>query len=389
MARSRDPEAGEHFEVVLQRTLDQQIKTIDKCSDLEQWRPAYSGPLSASIIEGFSKEVLSQGGTSRINCNQQTVQRARLGSGDELLQLTATGRKKLLHDLDDTQYDVMLIFRLHVVQKTSGGPVEFLRISPKSTDRKAFTDIIKIKPQKEASTCVPSILPSGPDCPSSPNCCTGSITFADQMLLPVVMNKEAETALTENALIWSLNPGQKWKYDPARDLMSKVWHGPGSFEQGFNHTVVLRYNRDLKREFFEVLFQSATNSTEELAGLEVVFVAENSYTGLIATIAKVGLTAIYSSGVWVVFTILRTFTKNIMFRIHLDQMPSCARLKDLCMDISRARHEKELLLEEKLFRELIQIYRSSEALVHMTAKSDEQLRAEEEEELEQISIKTE
>jgi len=91
----------------------------------------------------------------------------------------------------------------------------------------------------------------------------------------------------------------------------------------------------------------------------------------------------------VVFTILRTFTKNIMFRIHLDQMPSCARLKDLCMDISRARHEKELLLEEKLFRELIQIYRSSEALVHMTAKSDEQLRAEEEEELEQISIKTE
>jgi piezo-type mechanosensitive ion channel component 1/2 len=53
-------------------------------------------------------------------------------------------------------------------------------------------------------------------------------------------------------------------------------------------------------------------------------------------------------------------------RVVLSKMPEPMSLLQLVSDIFSARDDCDILLEEKLFRELIEIYRSPEAIIKMT-----------------------
>lgn len=53
-------------------------------------------------------------------------------------------------------------------------------------------------------------------------------------------------------------------------------------------------------------------------------------------------------------------------RIVYEEVPDVAAVKELCCDVFQARFDGDHVLEEDLFAELIQLYRSPEQLRHVT-----------------------
>lgn len=100
----------------------------------------------------------------------------------------------------------------------------------------------------------------------------------------------------------------------------------------------------------------------------VTFSAE-APKGLLRSLASVGLIGLYVGVVLAVARFLRLSVTDLAFRIIYEDMPACEELISYCEDIYLARQDGDLVLEEELFRELIEIYRSPETIIGRTIRT--------------------
>ncbi len=64
------------------------------------------------------------------------------------------------------------------------------------------------------------------------------------------------------------------------------------------------------------------------------------------------------------------WVSSLIQRIYLADMPNVDDLLRMCEDIFIARYYKDLLLDEQLYRELIELFRSPDRLVDKTKSKD-------------------
>lgn len=100
----------------------------------------------------------------------------------------------------------------------------------------------------------------------------------------------------------------------------------------------------------------------------VTFSAE-APKGILRSLASVGLIGLYVGVVLAVARFLRLSVTDLAFRIIYEDMPACDELISYCEDIYLARQDGDLVLEEELFRELIEIYRSPETIIGRTIRT--------------------
>ncbi|EFJ40273.1 hypothetical protein VOLCADRAFT_69738, partial [Volvox carteri f. nagariensis] len=84
------------------------------------------------------------------------------------------------------------------------------------------------------------------------------------------------------------------------------------------------------------------------------------------------ITGLYVTFVFAIGRFLRLSVSSLRLRIPTEDLPSTRRLVALCQDIYVARAEGELVLEEQLFRALINVYRSPELLFELSRKKHKQ-----------------
>jgi hypothetical protein len=83
-----------------------------------------------------------------------------------------------------------------------------------------------------------------------------------------------------------------------------------------------------------------------------------------------GVIGLYVGVVLSVGRFLRMWVSSLIQRIYLDDMPNVDDLLRMSEDIFIARYYKDLLLEEELYRELIELFRSPDRLVDKTKSKD-------------------
>lgn len=103
--------------------------------------------------------------------------------------------------------------------------------------------------------------------------------------------------------------------------------------------------------------------------LMVVTFSAEAPRGLLISLASVGLIGLYVGVVLAVARFLRLSVTDLAFRIIYEDMPACEELISYCEDIYLARQDGDLALEEELFRELIEIYRSPETIIGRTMRT--------------------
>ncbi len=88
----------------------------------------------------------------------------------------------------------------------------------------------------------------------------------------------------------------------------------------------------------------------------------------LAFIASYGIIGLYVSVVLVISRFLRLSASNISHKIIYQDMPQVQTLANLCelVRLARSRVPPQLDLEESLYRLLIRLYRSPEALLTWT-----------------------
>jgi len=134
-------------------------------------------------------------------------------------------------------------------------------------------------------------------------------------------------------------------------------------------TLMLKSSYTSPQQWFS-LCAGLVDGAHDCHGVGVVTVSSPLAFGLFAVLGLT-LTTVYATFVLFVSNSLRAFTSGIVSRIITEEIPSCEFLWQLCLDILAARHDSELALEESLFKELIEIYRSPETLLEVTAKDKE------------------
>lgn len=97
-----------------------------------------------------------------------------------------------------------------------------------------------------------------------------------------------------------------------------------------------------------------------------VFSSEVPSNSVVETLASSGLIGLYVGIVLAVGRFLRLSITDLSYRIVFEDMPECDELLSYCEDIFLARQDGDLKLEEELFRELIELYRSPERLLLRT-----------------------
>ncbi|GIL87298.1 hypothetical protein Vretifemale_15360 [Volvox reticuliferus] len=118
---------------------------------------------------------------------------------------------------------------------------------------------------------------------------------------------------------------------------------------------------------------SAPGGSPGLMGPPLVAVVEPVQSGLLgATLSRFGITGLYVTFVFAIGRFLRLSVSSLRLRIPTEDLPSTRRLVALCQDIYVARAEGELVLEEQLFRALINVYRSPELLFELSRKKHKQ-----------------
>ena len=68
---------------------------------------------------------------------------------------------------------------------------------------------------------------------------------------------------------------------------------------------------------------------------------------------------------------LRMIVTDLTMRIMVENLPNCDELIQMCKDLFIARQYGDLLVEEELYWELIQIFRSPESLIQKTKQKQE------------------
>lgn len=68
---------------------------------------------------------------------------------------------------------------------------------------------------------------------------------------------------------------------------------------------------------------------------------------------------------------LRLAVSDLQVTIIYKDMPEPIDLVTMCEDIFTARQDREFVLERELYQELIELYRSPEALIEITKRKDD------------------
>jgi piezo-type mechanosensitive ion channel component 1/2 len=97
-----------------------------------------------------------------------------------------------------------------------------------------------------------------------------------------------------------------------------------------------------------------------------VFSSEVPSNSVVESLASSGLIGLYVGIVLAVGRFLRLSITDLSYRIVFEDMPECDELLSYCEDIFLARQDGDLPLEEELYRELIELYRSPERIILRT-----------------------
>jgi hypothetical protein len=104
----------------------------------------------------------------------------------------------------------------------------------------------------------------------------------------------------------------------------------------------------------------ATNDTS------IVTISNVVPTGIASVVATTGIVGLYVGVVLTVGRFLRLSLTGQYTRIMFEDMNEVDELRSFCKDIFLARQDGDLELEESLYRELIELYRSPERIILRT-----------------------
>mmetsp|Transcript_25306 Transcript_25306/g.35023 ORF Transcript_25306/g.35023 Transcript_25306/m.35023 type:complete len:663 (+) Transcript_25306:146-2134(+) len=97
-------------------------------------------------------------------------------------------------------------------------------------------------------------------------------------------------------------------------------------------------------------------------GPEIITVSAEVLTGIAGTLATAGIVGLYVGVVLAVSRFLRLAVSNLYLKIPYEDMPDPSEIMNQCEFIYAARQTGDLDLEEELFWELIELYRSTEEI---------------------------
>eukprot|EP00026_Physarum_polycephalum_P000140 Phypoly_transcript_00140.p1 GENE.Phypoly_transcript_00140~~Phypoly_transcript_00140.p1 ORF type:complete len:2155 (+),score=404.49 Phypoly_transcript_00140:732-6467(+) len=99
---------------------------------------------------------------------------------------------------------------------------------------------------------------------------------------------------------------------------------------------------------------------------QIVSISTTMPAALASTLVSAGIIGLYVGVVLSIGRFLRMYVTGITLRIWIENLPHCDELLRMCHDIFLARQYGDLMLEEELYQELIQIFRSPETLIDKT-----------------------
>jgi len=123
---------------------------------------------------------------------------------------------------------------------------------------------------------------------------------------------------------------------------------------------------DVITEVWSITEVNSTSSFFSKSNVQFLSLNDEILTGIVSTITSTGLLGFYVSIVLAVGRFLRIALTNLSHRPIYEDMAECEELLSFCQDIYMAREDKDLELEENLWRELIELYRSPERMILRT-----------------------
>lgn len=120
------------------------------------------------------------------------------------------------------------------------------------------------------------------------------------------------------------------------------------------------------QDFWSLTEVNSTASFFNKRTVQFVSINAEILTGIVSTITSSGIIGFYVSIVLAVGRFLRIALTNLSHKPIYEDMAECEELLSFCMDIYIAREDKDLELEENLWRELIELYRSPERMILRT-----------------------
>ena len=106
--------------------------------------------------------------------------------------------------------------------------------------------------------------------------------------------------------------------------------------------------------------------------IKITFVDAYMPIGFASSFASIGLVGLYTTYIVLVFDMVREYFGAEATAIPLEHMNNADDLFELCEDLLLARQYKDLVLEESIFCELIEIFRSTERLIEATREKPEE-----------------
>jgi len=105
--------------------------------------------------------------------------------------------------------------------------------------------------------------------------------------------------------------------------------------------------------------------------LQVVTMSAQVPSGIASTLVSAGVIGLYVGVVLSIGRFLRMIVTDLTMRIMVENLPNCDELIQLCKDLFIARQYGDLMVEEELYWELIQIFRSPESLIDKTKQKQD------------------
>jgi len=107
-------------------------------------------------------------------------------------------------------------------------------------------------------------------------------------------------------------------------------------------------------------------------GIQIVAVSVPVPSSFLSGLATAGIIGLYVGIVLSVGKFLRLYVAGLTQRIIYEDLPYPDELIVMCEDVFMARKDRDLVLEEELYTELIQLYRSPERIILETQKPKQQ-----------------
>eukprot|EP00163_Fabomonas_tropica_P011280 TRINITY_DN2192_c0_g1_i21.p2 TRINITY_DN2192_c0_g1~~TRINITY_DN2192_c0_g1_i21.p2 ORF type:complete len:186 (+),score=53.42 TRINITY_DN2192_c0_g1_i21:449-1006(+) len=139
-----------------------------------------------------------------------------------------------------------------------------------------------------------------------------------------------------------------------------------SLALSFSFSPDLTANTTLHPDFFNVI---ARNTSATASGIQFVTIAPKVLKDATGGLVSGGIIGVYLTIVLSIGRFLRMYVSGIVQRIPLEDMPQTDSLMKDVMDIYLARQDGDFVLEETLYKELIEVYRSTEEMIARSARS--------------------